>query len=160
METQNTYCRNTGLQEYVGFSLRETAEQHCRWSRTSQAHLLHQPSIYPSIPLDFTHCGRVTGRLTILKSPHQMFTFSVCGRRLLLLCCLQIMILIVMKYASGCSEHSKHQMKAVLLILSTRLFRTAARVSATVSTCFLRTSTRTLFQAFFCSSQRFSLNPH
>lgn len=110
------------------------------------------PSIPPFLLTSHT-VGRVTGRLAILKSLHQMFTFSLGGRRLLLLCCLQIVILIVMKYASGCSEHSKHQMKAVLLIPSTRLFRTAARVSATVSTHFLRTSTRTLFQAFFCSSQ-------
>lgn len=50
-----------------------------------------------------------------LKSLHLMFTFSVCGRRLLLLCCRQIMILIVMKYEAGCSEHRKHQMKGILL---------------------------------------------
>lgn len=95
------------------------------------------------------------GKAHNLKSLQLMFTFSVCGRRLLLICCLQIMILIVMKYAASCSEHSKHQMKGVLLVLSTWVFGiflvlapfaavTAARVSGTVSTYFLRTSAQML----------------
>lgn len=100
------------------------------------------------------------GKAHNLKSLQLMFMFSVYGRRLLLICCLQIMILIVMKYAAGCSEHSKHQMKGVLPVLSTWVFGTflvlapvaavtAARVSGTVSTYFPRTSAQMLSQAFF-----------
>lgn len=70
---------------------------------------INLPSIHP-VPLHFTHFGRVMGRLTFLVCGTPPPRPSACLSRPLL----QIVILIVMKYAAGCSDHGK-QMKGALL---------------------------------------------